>query len=108
MYDFSAPLFYFKFVFLFEILVAETLLVYRVKRRPHFARRAAIAAAGLLLFTFAQTFQTQIQSMGISFPYELAVMLPYILVIVVLSFTSRNQTTAPTALGKPFNREMRT
>ena len=53
MYDFSAPLFYFKFVFLFEILVAETLLVYRVKRRPHFARRAAIAAAGLLLFTFA-------------------------------------------------------
>ena len=63
---------------------------------------------GALLFTFAQTFQTQIQSMGISFPYELAVMLPYILVIVVLSFTSRNQTTAPTALGKPFNREMRT
>ena len=63
---------------------------------------------GALLFTFAQTFQTQIQSMGISFPYELAVMLPYILVIVVLAFTSRNQTTAPTALGKPFNREMRT
>ena len=61
-----------------------------------------------LLFTFAQTFQTQIQSMGISFPYEIAVMLPYILVIVVLSFTSRNQTTAPTALGKPFNREIRT
>ena len=63
---------------------------------------------GALLFTFAQTFQTQIQSFGISFPYELAVMLPYILVIVVLSFTSRNQTTAPTALGKPFNREIRT
>ncbi len=63
---------------------------------------------GALLFTFAQTFQTQIQSMGISFPYELAVMLPYVLVIIVLSFTSRNQTTAPTSLGKPFNREMRT
>ena len=63
---------------------------------------------GALLFTFAQTFQTQIQSLGINFPYELAVMLPYILVIVVLAFTSKNQTTAPTALGKPFNREMRT
>ena len=63
---------------------------------------------GALLFTFAQTFQTVVQSMGISFPYELAVMLPYVLVIVVLSFTSRNQTTAPTALGKPFNREIRT
>ena len=63
---------------------------------------------GALLFTFAQTFQTIVQSMGISFPYELAVMLPYVLVIVVLSFTSRNQITAPTALGKPFNREIRT
>ena len=63
---------------------------------------------GALLFTLAQTFQTIVQSMGISFPYELAVMLPYVLVIVVLSFTSRNQTTAPTALGKPFNREIRT
>ncbi len=63
---------------------------------------------GALLFTLAQTFQTIVQSMGISFPYELAVMLPYILVIVVLSFTSRNQTTAPVSLGKPFNREIRT
>ena len=63
---------------------------------------------GALLFTLAQTFQTIVQSMGISFPYELAVMLPYVLVIVVLSFTSRNQTTSPTALGKPFNREIRT
>ncbi len=63
---------------------------------------------GALLFTLAQTFQTIVQSMGISFPYELAVMLPYVLVIVVLSFTSRNQITAPSALGKPFNREIRT
>ncbi len=63
---------------------------------------------GALLFTVAQTFQTIVQSMGISFPYELAVMLPYVLVVVVLSFTSRSQTTAPTALGKPFNREIRT
>lgn len=63
---------------------------------------------GALLFTFAQTFQTIIQSMGISFPYELAVMLPYVLVIVVLSFTSKDQTMAPSSLGKPFNREIRT
>ena len=63
---------------------------------------------GALLFTFAQTFQTVVQSMGISFPYELAVMLPYVLVIVVLSFTSKDQRMAPTALGQPFNREIRT
>ena len=63
---------------------------------------------GALLFTFAQTFQTVVQSFGISFPYELAVMLPYVLVIVVLAFTSKNDMTAPSSLGKPFNREIRT
>ena len=63
---------------------------------------------GALLFTFAQTFQTVVQSFGISFPYELAVMLPYVLVIVVLAFKSRNDMSAPTSLGKPFNREIRT
>ena len=63
---------------------------------------------GAMLFTLAQTFQTQVQSAGIAFPYEFAVMLPYILVIVVLSFTSKNNKTAPLALGVPFNREQRT
>lgn len=63
---------------------------------------------GALLFSLAQTFQVAIQGLGINFPYEFAVMLPYVLVIVVLSFTSRNQTTSPSALGKPFNREIRT
>lgn len=63
---------------------------------------------GAILFTFAQTLQTVIQSLGIDFPYELLVMLPYILVVVVLSFTSRKDTMAPAALGKPFNREVRT
>ncbi len=63
---------------------------------------------GALLFSLAQTFQAAIQGLGINFPYEFAVMLPYVLVIVVLSFTSRNQMTSPSALGKPFNREIRT
>ena len=53
MYDFTAPLFWFKFVFLFEILVAEILLMYRVKRRVHFVLRTAAALVFLLAFTFA-------------------------------------------------------
>jgi len=61
---------------------------------------------GALLFTIAQTLQTTIQSLGINFPYEWLVMLPYVMVIVVLSFTSRNDTMAPAAMGKPFNREI--
>ncbi len=63
---------------------------------------------GALLFSLAQTFQSVVQGLGISFPYEFAVMLPYILVIVVLAFSSRDQKSAPASLGKPFNREIRT
>lgn len=63
---------------------------------------------GALLFSFAQTIQYNVQGLGINIPYEFFVMLPYVVVIIVLAFTSRNQTTSPAALGKPFNREIRT
>lgn len=63
---------------------------------------------GALLFSFAQTIQYNVQGLGIDLPYEFFVMLPYVVVVVVLAFTSRNQTTSPSSLGKPFNREIRT
>lgn len=63
---------------------------------------------GALLFSLAQTIQYNVQGLGLALPYEFFVMLPYVVVIIVLSFTSRNQKIAPTALGKPFNREIRT
>jgi simple sugar transport system permease protein len=62
---------------------------------------------GALLFSFAQAFQLAIQGQGINFPYEFAVMLPYILVIAVLAFASKDRHMSPAALGQPFNREMR-
>ena len=62
---------------------------------------------GALLFSLAQSFQLAIQGQGINFPYEFAVMLPYLTVIVVLAFARKNQHLSPAALGKPFNREMR-
>ena len=63
---------------------------------------------GALLFSFTQTIQYNVQGLGINIPYEFFVMLPYVVVVVVLAFTSKNQTTSPAALGKPFNREIRT
>ncbi len=63
---------------------------------------------GALLFSLAQAFQLALQGQGINFPYEFAVMLPYVLVIIVLAFSRKNQMMGPIALGKPFNREMRT
>ncbi|AEV29213.1 putative ABC-type transport system, permease component [Sphaerochaeta pleomorpha str. Grapes] len=64
--------------------------------------------AGALLFSLAQSLQLAIQGQGINFPYEFAVMLPYVLVIIVLAFSRESQLLGPTALGKPFNREKRT
>lgn len=64
---------------------------------------------GALLFTFAQVLQTQIQIHVPQFQYyEFLNMLPYILVITVLAFSRKSNKMGPTALGKPFNREMRT
>lgn len=63
---------------------------------------------GALLFSFAQALQLAIQGQGINFPYEFAVMLPYVMVIAVLAFSRESQLLGPTALGKPFNREKRT
>jgi len=63
--------------------------------------------AGALLFSMAQALQLSIQVGGIKFPYEFAVMLPYVLVIVVLALARRSRQLGPTALGKPYDREMR-
>jgi simple sugar transport system permease protein len=62
---------------------------------------------GALLFSMAQSFQLAIQGQGINFPYEFAVMLPYVLVILVLAFARSTRHISPADLGKPFNREMR-
>lgn len=62
---------------------------------------------GAILFTFAQTFQMQIQNFVPRFPYEFLTMLPYILVIIVLAFNRKSNRLGPAALGKSFNREMR-
>ena len=63
---------------------------------------------GSLLFSLAQTIQYNVQGLGLSLPYEFFVMLPYVVVIIVLAFSSKNQTMSPSSLGKPFNREIRT
>ncbi len=62
---------------------------------------------GALLFSLAQALQLAIQGRGINFPYEFAVMLPYVLVIAALAFSRESLLLGPTALGKPFNREIR-
>lgn len=62
---------------------------------------------GALLFSLAQSLQLAIQVAGIKFPYEFAVMLPYVLVIGVLALARKARMRGPAQLGVPFNREMR-
>lgn len=62
------------------------------------------ALAGALLFSMVNALQLWIQVLGIPIAAELAVMLPYILTILVLTVSGRKMRT-PSALTKPFERE---
>ncbi len=62
---------------------------------------------GAMLFSLTQVLQLKIQTAGVNMPYEIAVMMPYLLVIVVLAFARKNQHLGPKALGRAFDRENR-
>lgn len=54
-----------------------------------------------LVFAFFDAFQLQAQSLGVAFPYQLLLALPYVMAIVLL-FTSRSKSDAPGHLGDPY------
>jgi len=57
-----------------------------------------------LAFAFFDAFQLQAQSLGVVFPYQILLALPYILAIVLLT-TSRSKSEAPGSLGVPYTRQ---
>ncbi|MDR2137039.1 MAG: ABC transporter permease [Synergistaceae bacterium] len=63
--------------------------------------------AGAALFSLAAAAQRLIQFYGVKFPYELALITPYVLVIVVLACSRNRSRVEPAALGKPYYREYR-
>lgn len=52
MFDFSAPLFWYKLVFAAELMIAEILAVYTLKKKRNFALRASLCVAGIFMFAF--------------------------------------------------------
>ena len=57
-----------------------------------------------LLFGFLDTFQLQVQAIGVDFPYQILIALPYVVTIAVLVY-GRAKSNAPLALGNPYLRE---
>ena len=60
-----------------------------------------------MLFSIAAAAQRLIQFYGIKFPYELALIVLYVLVILVLALSPNRRRVEPAALGKPYDRENR-
>jgi len=58
---------------------------------------------GALLFSVLDALQMWVQVLGVALPYELLVMLPYVLTIVVLALAV-GRAGGPAALGKPYVR----
>ncbi len=59
--------------------------------------------AGSLLFSFVNAFQLWMQVKGVHIPSNIALMLPYVLTILALTFAV-NRARQPAALAKPFER----
>ncbi len=57
-----------------------------------------------LLFGFLDTFQLQVQGIGIHFPYQILIALPYVLTILVLVI-GRRKSGVPLLVGRPYSRE---
>jgi simple sugar transport system permease protein len=57
-----------------------------------------------LIFAFLDALQLQIQGVGVQFPYQFLLALPYIFAILVM-MSSRARSNAPGWLSTPYNRE---
>lgn len=52
MFDFTAPLSWYKIIFMFELLISEGLITYMLKHRKHFALRVVCSAVLLAVVAF--------------------------------------------------------
>lgn len=72
-----------------------------------FARWSPLGAVGAaLFFGAAVAVQHRLQAMGTTIPYQLTLMLPYVLTLLVLALAS-SRSAGPADLGQPFSRNDR-
>lgn len=63
-----------------------------------------LVMASALLFGLTDAFQLRLQAIGVNVPYQLMLMLPYVLTILMMIFTAKN-SSSPKALGEDYERE---
>lgn len=57
-----------------------------------------------LLFGLTDALQLRLQAIGVNVPYQLMLMLPYVLTILMMIFTAKN-SSSPKSLGKNYEKE---
>lgn len=73
-----------------------------------FGRRSPLGVTlAALLFALAEAFEIRLQAIGVHVPYQVLLMVPYVVTIVVLMRAS-GQLSAPSALGEPYVPAQRT
>lgn len=71
-----------------------------------FARWKPINALyGALLFGLADSVQIWLQALNVNIPYQLLVMFPYILTILIMAVAARLRFVNPSLIGVPYSRE---
>ena len=71
-----------------------------------FARWSPVRALlGSLLFGFADSVQLQLQASSVDIPYQLLVLLPYVLTILIMAISARFNFVNPSVIGVPYSRE---
>lgn len=60
--------------------------------------------AAAMLFGGANALQLRIQASGNAIPYDLVLMIPYVLTVIAVVMVSKNRVGAPTALGLPYEK----
>lgn len=63
------------------------------------------ALFGAFLFGIADSIQLQLQAASVNIPYQLLVLLPYVLTILIMAFSAKFNFVNPAVIGVPYSRE---
>ena len=98
MFAFSSPLYWYKMVFMAELLVAEGLATYTLKKRPKFALRAVLCVLGCEALAFlCPVFDFSYNAVYTSFMFLLLFAVAMLVIPAILEKRSKQKSAEPNA-----------